>query len=249
MQPGDVSMASTGPAESAAHIASVTQAVEGDRLDAESAEWTRTLASSGLVREQALARLHELLLRIARGELRRRGGQHPISGPELDDLAHQAAADALLAITGKLSGFRGESRFTTWAYRFVILEVSTKLGRHFWQKPTVALDTQDWDRLPDRFGMDPAEQAEWQGLVDALHRAVDEDLTQRQRQVFVAIVLQGVPLDALVVQLGSNRNAIYKTLFDARRKLRAALAANGYLTRSSDPAAAGSTDADARGRS
>jgi RNA polymerase sigma-70 factor (ECF subfamily) len=249
MQPGDVSMASTGPAESAAHIASVTQAVEGLRLDAESAEWTRTLASSGLVREQALARLHELLLRIARGELRRRGGQHPISGPELDDLAHQAAADALLAITGKLSGFRGESRFTTWAYRFVILEVSTKLGRHFWQKPTVALDTQDWDRLPDRFGMDPAEQAEWQGLVDALHRAVDEDLTQRQRQVFVAIVLQGVPLDALVVQLGSNRNAIYKTLFDARRKLRAALAANGYLTRSSDPAAAGSTDADARGRS
>jgi RNA polymerase sigma-70 factor (ECF subfamily) len=249
MQPGDVSMASTGPAESAAHIASVTQAVEGLRLDAESAEWTRTLASSGLVREQALARLHELLLRIARGELRRRGGQHPISGPELDDLAHQAAADALLAITGKLSGFRGESRFTTWAYRFVILEVSTKLGRHFWQKPTVALDTQDWDRLPDRFGMDPAEQAEWQGLVDALHRAVDEDLTQRQRQVFVAIVLQGVPLDALVVQLGSNRNAIYKPLFDARRKLRAALAANGYLTRSSDPAAAGSTDADARGRS
>jgi RNA polymerase sigma-70 factor (ECF subfamily) len=249
MQPGDVSMASTGPAESAAHIASVTQAVEGHRLDAESAEWTRTLASSGLVREQALARLHELLLRIARGELRRRGGQHPISGPELDDLAHQAAADALLAITGKLSGFRGESRFTTWAYRFVILEVSTKLGRHFWQKPTVALDTQDWDRLPDRFGMDPAEQAEWQGLVDALHRAVDEDLTQRQRQVFVAIVLQGVPLDALVVQLGSNRNAIYKTLFDARRKLRAALAANGYLTRSSDPAAAVSPDADARGRS
>jgi RNA polymerase sigma-70 factor (ECF subfamily) len=249
MQPGDVSTASTGPAESAAHIASVTQAVEGHRLDAESAEWTRTLASSGLVREQALARLHELLLRIARGELRRRGGQHPISGPELDDLAHQAAADALLAITGKLSGFRGESRFTTWAYRFVILEVSTKLGRHFWQKPTVALDTQDWDRLPDRFGMDPAEQAEWQGLVDALHRAVDEDLTQRQRQVFVAIVLQGVPLDALVVQLGSNRNAIYKTLFDARRKLRAALAANGYLTRSSDPAAAGSTDADARGQS
>jgi RNA polymerase sigma-70 factor (ECF subfamily) len=199
------------------------------QLDAESAEWTRTLSSSGLVREQALARLHELLLGIARGELRRRGGQHPISGPELDDLAHQAAADALLAITGKLSGFRGESRFTTWAYRFVILEVSTKLGRHFWQKPTVALDAEDWDRLPDRFGMDPAEHAQWRGLADALHRAVDENLTQRQRQVFVAIVLLGVPLDALVVQLGSNRNAIYKALFDARRKLRAALAANGYL--------------------
>ena len=219
------------------------------QLDAESAEWTRTLESTGLVREQALARLHELLLRIARGELRRRGGQHPISGPELDDLAHQAAADALLAITGKLSGFRGESRFTTWAYRFVILEVSTKLGRHFWQKPTVALDAEDWDRLPDRFGMDPAEQAQWQGLVDALRRAVDEDLTERQRQVFVAIVLQGVPLDALVVQLGSNRNAIYKTLFDARRKLRAALAANGYLSTSGNPADVVSADVDEGRRS
>jgi len=207
------------------------------QLDAESVEWTRALESTGLVREQALARLHEMLLRIARGELRRRGGQHPISGPELDDLAHQAAADALLAITGKLSGFRGESRFTTWAYRFVILEVSTKLGRHFWRKPTVALDAQDWDRLPDRFGMDPADQAQWQGLVEALHRAVEEDLTPRQRQVFVAIVLQGVPLDALVAQLGSNRNAIYKTLFDARRKLRATLAANGYLSNAGNPAA------------
>jgi RNA polymerase sigma-70 factor (ECF subfamily) len=58
-----------------------------------------------------------------------------------------------VAITGKLSGCRGESRFTTWAYKFVILEVSTKLGLHFWQKPAVALEAEDWDRLPDRFGM------------------------------------------------------------------------------------------------
>jgi RNA polymerase sigma-70 factor, ECF subfamily len=226
MQPCEVSVAPTGPADGVVLV----PAVQARRLDAESAEWVRALESSGVVREQALARLHELLLRIARGELRRRSGQHPITGPELDDLAHQAAADALLAISGKLSGFRGESRFTTWAYRFVILEVSTKLGRHFWQKPTVALDAEDWDRLPDRFGMGPADQAQWRALVDALHRAVDKDLSQRQRQVFVAIVLQGVPLDALVVQLGSNRNAIYKTLFDARRKLRTALAANGYLS-------------------
>ncbi len=204
-------------------------------LDPESAEWLRALAGFGSMREQALARLHEMLLRIARGELRRRSGQHPITGPELDDLAHQAAADALLAITNKLDQFRGESRFTTWAYKFVILEVSTKLGRHFWQRPTVSLDGGDWDRLPDRFGMGPADHAQWQGLIDALRRAVQEELSTRQRRVFIAIVLQGVPLDALVVQLGSNRNAIYKTLFDARRKLRAALAANGYLTTTGHP--------------
>jgi len=201
------------------------------------------------VREQALARLHELLLRVARNELHGRGGQHPITGPELDDLAHQAAADALLAITGKLSGFRGESRFTTWAYKFVIFEVSTKLGRHFWRKPTVALEAEDWDRLPDRFGMDPADHTQGRALVDAVHRAVDEHLTERQRQVFIAIVLQGVPLDALVIQLSSNRNAIYKTLFDARGKLRAALAANGYLSMAADTAPVASADEDGGRRS
>ena len=245
MQPCDVSMARETTAEDTAAAELLGPVGHGRELDAESAEWIRTLGSTGVVREQALARLHELLLRIARSELHRRGGQHPITGPELDDLAHQAAADALLAITGKVSGFRGESRFTTWAYKFVILEVSTKLGRHFWRRPTVALDAEDWDRLPDRFGMDPADQTQGQALAEALHRAVDEHLTERQRRVFVAIVLQGVPLDALVVQLASNRNAIYKTLFDARRKLRAALAANGYLT--PEPATAHVVSADVYG--
>ena len=81
-----------------------------------------------------------------------------------------------------------------------------------------------------RFGFDPAQEAEWRDLLAALRRAVDEELTARQRRVFVAIVLNGIPLDALVIELATNRNAIYKTLFDARRKLRAALAANGYIS-------------------
>ena len=199
------------------------------RLDPESAEWLRVLAGAGPRREAALARLHEMLVRIAQGEVRRRGPRLRITGPELDDLAYQAAADALVAISGKLGQFRGESRFTTWAYKFVIFEVSAKIGRHFWRRPSVPLEAEDWDRLPDRFGFDPAQQAEQRDLLDALHRAVDEELTARQRAVFVAIVLNEVPLDTLVIELGSNRNAIYKTLFDARRKLRAALAANGYM--------------------
>lgn len=187
------------------------------------------LAGSGRRREAALARLHELLVRIARGEAVRRGPRLAITGPELDDLAYQAAADALVAIIGKLGQFRGESRFTTWAYKFVIFEVSAKIGRHFWRHPAVPLDAEDWDRLPDRFGFDPAQEAEWRDLAAALRRAVDDTLTPRQRQVFVAIVLNGVPLDALVLELGSNRNAIYKVLFDARRKLRSVLVASGYL--------------------
>src|SRR5690349_5448410 len=198
-------------------------------LDPESAEWCQALASTGRLQEAALGRLHELLVRIARGEAARRGPRLGITGPELEDLAYQAAADALLAITGKLGQFRGESRFTTWAYKFVIFEVSAKIGRHFWRHPAVPLDAEDWDRLPARFGFDPAQEAEWRDLAAARRRAVDTELTARQREVFVAIVLNDVPLDALVLELGSSRNAIYKVLFDARRKLRSVLVANGYL--------------------
>ena len=203
--------------------------VAAARPDAESAEWLSTLGDSGPRREAALARLHGLLVHVALAEVRRRGPRLRVSGPELEDLAYQAAADALLAITGKLGQFRGESRFTTWACKFVILEVSAKLGRHFWRHPAVPLDAEDWDRLPARFGFDPAQEAEWRDLLAAVRHAVDTKLTPRQRQVFVAIVLNDVPLDALAIELASNRNAIYKMLFDARRKLRAALAANGYL--------------------
>ena len=194
-----------------------------------SAQWLADLQAPGAAGATGRRRLHELLLRAARGEVSRRAGQLRVSGPELDDIAHQAAADAMLAILGKLGTFRGESRFTTWAYKFVMFEVSTKIGRHFWQRPGVAMDAEDWDRLPAAFGFGPAEQAQWRELIDAVRHAVDQDLTERQRRVFVAIVLNGIPLDTLVIEWGTNRNAIYKTLFDARGKLRAALAAKGYL--------------------
>jgi RNA polymerase sigma-70 factor, ECF subfamily len=192
-------------------------------------EWVRALSGGGVERERATARLYEMLLRVARAEAGRRGGQLRISGPELDDLAHQAAADAVLAILAKIGEFRGESRFTTWAYKFVIFEVSGKIGRHFWRHPAVRLQAGDWDRLPDRFGLDPALESEWRDLVRALRRAVQDELTEHQRRVFTAIAVDGVPLDALAAKLGSNRNALYKTMFDARRKLRASLVANGYL--------------------
>ena len=78
--------------------------------------------------------------------------------------------------------------------------------------------------------MDPQRRAEWQELIQALRRAIDETLTAHQRRLFVAIILNGVPVDALALELDSNRNAIYKALFDARRKLRQALVANGYMT-------------------
>ncbi|HEY7009245.1 MAG TPA: hypothetical protein VH395_09905, partial [Jatrophihabitantaceae bacterium] len=150
-------------------------------------------------------------------------------GPELEDLAHQAADDALLSILRKLDTFRGASRFTTWAYKFAIVEVSSKLGRHFWQRPELRLDESGWERLPDRFGMSPELAAQSRDLLREVRRIVEAELTDWQRQVFLAIVVDAIPLDALVVKFDSNRNAIYKTMFDARRKIRATLVANGYL--------------------
>jgi RNA polymerase sigma-70 factor (ECF subfamily) len=138
----------------------------------------------------------------------------------------------MVAILAKLSTFRGESRFTTWAYRFVILEVSAKLGRHHWRDPAVAglpLPDEEWERLPDRFGIDPADGAEAAELLAAIRHCVEEVLTDHQRRMFVAVVINGVPLDALVTRLGVNRNAVYKTVFDARRKIRAFLVANGLM--------------------
>lgn len=207
--------------------AGVDQTPPGGR-DATTDRWTGRLASAGHEREVAAAELHAMLLRFARSQVNRRAARFHVTGPEADDIAHQATADAVVSILAKLDEFRGESRFTTWACKFVLLEVANKLGRHFWRTQPVPTDEADWDRLPDRFGLDPAREAEWRGMVESLRRGIDTALTDHQRRLFVSIVLRGDPLDAVVASLGSNRNAIYKTLFDARRKLRAWLVADGY---------------------
>jgi RNA polymerase sigma-70 factor (ECF subfamily) len=203
-------------------------------LDAESAEWVHALSGDGDEREAAIKRLHDRLVAVAHHEARRRHVSPAIVGPELDDLADQAADDALLAVLAKLPTFRGESRFTTWAYRFVVLELSHKLGRHHWRHAAPA-DAHDWDRLPSTLGLDPVREAEASALVDAVRSVVRESLTDRQRHVFVAAVVDGTPLDALAEQLGLTRGAVYKGLYDARQALRVGLVARGYL----EPARAG----------
>ena len=133
-----------------------------------------------------------------------------------------------MAIRTKVAGFRGESRFTTWAYRFVMFEVSTKMGRHFWRERRATLDDEAWEKLPDVLVDSPHQSSENRELFAALRRAIDEDLTALQRRVFVAIALNDVPMDAFARDVGSSRNTVYKSLFDARRKLRASLLAAGY---------------------
>jgi RNA polymerase sigma-70 factor (ECF subfamily) len=206
-------------------------------LDEESSEWLRILDPGAGDHQAGLTRLHERLLAIARADLHRRTTR--VTGPELDDLAHQAAADAMLAILAKRETFRGESRFTTWAYRFVVLEVSGKLGRHHWRRAAEPIAEERWETLPDRLGVDPHEQAAAARMAQEVRRAVDEALTEHQRRIFVEIVLDGTPLDALCARDGVSRGAVYKAVFDARRKIRAALVANGYL----DPGTATEEDA------
>lgn len=175
----------------------------------------------------AIEDLHALLLRGAHHELRRRRDQlADVGRGELDDLATQAADDAVTAILAKLDTFRGASRFMTWAYKFVLLEAGVKARRRAWHGREVVLDDESWRRLADGAAgtQRSVEDAE---LLRALVAAMSE-LTPHQRDVFTALALNGVPIDVLAERLDSNRGALYKTLHDARRKLRATLVAAGH---------------------
>ena len=196
--------------------------------EADGIDWVGGMRPGARERERVVGELHALLLRFARAELHRRGAAARIAGPELDDLAHECAADALLAITGKLTQFRGASRFTTWAYRFVALEVSSKLGRHFSRHRTREPAELDWEAVPDRSVATPAEESEGRELLERVRRAVAEDLSDRQRHVFVAVVLNATPLDAVAADLRTSRGAVHKSLHDARRKLRAVITDSGH---------------------
>jgi RNA polymerase sigma-70 factor, ECF subfamily len=204
----------------------VERAAPADRT---SRQWVAQLHPDHLRHAHAAARLHDVLQRAAFHELHRRRGQlEGLSGPELDDVAQQCADDAMMKILARIDDFEGLSRFTTWAYKFVIFEVSGKVARHAWQHHPPSAEDLTWDQLPDTLAPRPGDQAERREQLATLTNAIERDLTPRQREVFVAIALNDVAIDVLALQLDSNRNAIYKNLFDARRKLRASLAAAGH---------------------
>jgi RNA polymerase sigma-70 factor (ECF subfamily) len=199
-----------------------------DRAQADSQAWLSALRTSGAEREGAVARLHELLVRAARFELsRRRAALSHVRGEELEDIAVQAADDALVAVLAKLDDYRGRSRFTTWAYKFALFEAGVRLRRRAWQEREVVLEPEAWPQLGDAGGS-PAREAETRELMQALSSSIDGCLTDHQREVLVALALNGVPLDVLAERLNTTRGALYKTLHDARRKLRADLARKGF---------------------
>ena len=189
-------------------------------LDVESRAWLADLRSTGSRHDAAVKRLHELLLRAARFEVGRRRPTLPnLRGNELDDIALEAADDALMSVLARLDDFRGASRFTTWVYKFALYEAAAKLRRRSWQGREVPLEPETWSRFESDSDR-PEDVAERRELLQALKEGVETALTPHQREVFVALALNGVPIDVLAERLETTRGALYKTLHDARRKLR-----------------------------
>jgi RNA polymerase sigma-70 factor (ECF subfamily) len=191
-------------------------------------DWVEALRGDGREREEATERLHELLLRAARFEVNRRKALLPhLRGGDFDDLAQQAANDALMAILGKLDDFRGESRFTTWAYKFALLEAAVKLRRRAWQGRELPVAPEDWASFAG--GDDsPEAGAEQRELLDQISRSMESELSEHQREVLLAVAVNGVPIDVMAERLDTSRGALYKTIHDARKKLRAGLESAGF---------------------
>ena len=196
--------------------------------DEDSQRWLRRLRAVGPDRVAALAELHELLFRAARFEVARRHAVGPhLRGGDQEDLAQQSADDALVSVLGKLDEFRGDSRFTTWAYKFALYEAAAHVRKRSWQGREIPLTDEAWPTLADERRRLPDQRAQSSELFAALGRAIKSELSSHQREVLLAVAVNDVPIDVLADRLNTSRGALYKTIHDARRKLRAALAAGG----------------------
>ena len=179
---------------------------------------------------EAVERLHAVLLRAARFEVARRRPMLPhLRGNELEDIALEAADDAMMAVLARLDDFEGRAKFTTWVYKFALLEAAVKLRRRAWQGKEIPLEPESWSLLGST-ALEPAEETEQSELIAEIRHGIDETLTPHQRRVLVAIALNGVPVDVLAQRLGTTRGALYKTLHDARQRLRRYLEERRWTT-------------------
>jgi RNA polymerase sigma-70 factor (ECF subfamily) len=187
--------------------------------DPASRRWLRELRADGPMRDDAVARLHALLVRAARFEVRRR--RAGLSSQEREELAASAAGDALVAVLRKLDEYAGRSRFTTWAAKFALYEAAVQVRRRSFREREVATEPERWPTLEAATDDDARE------MLDALRRCLPA-LTDHQRRVFVALALNDVPIDVLADRWSTTRGALYKALHDARRRLRQLLADEGF---------------------
>jgi RNA polymerase sigma-70 factor (ECF subfamily) len=188
-------------------------------------EWIDELSQAGPQREAALDDLRALLVRGLGYALAK---YRNVSDSDVQDFAQ----DALLKILDALESFRGESRFTTWAQKIAVHVAFTELRRRRWRDVSLdaMIQTPDGDFLP-RTWVDPAASTEQQAvqrdIIDTMRQVIDQELTDKQRQALVAARIHGVPLAELALKMDTNRNALYKLLFDARKRLQKRLLARG----------------------
>ncbi|MEM8556840.1 MAG: sigma-70 family RNA polymerase sigma factor [Bacteroidota bacterium] len=188
-------------------------------------EWLAALQDDR--RDTALATLRPLLVRGLRAALHRR-----VPG-QADALAEDFAQEALLQILAKLDTFRGDARFTTWAQKIAVRLALSELRRKRWENVSIESLLPDGGNAEDRHGAfaddspDPARSAEQHQLVEEVTAVIDEVLTERQRTVLQLLVYHGMPMDVAAERLGTNRNALYKLVHDARKKLRGELLQRG----------------------
>jgi RNA polymerase sigma-70 factor (ECF subfamily) len=172
--------------------------------DADSRAWVEALRSQGAGHDEAVHRLHRLLFRATRYQLARRAWAPQLRGEELEDVAGEAADDALVTVLAHLDEFRGTSRFSTWACRIAIVEASLALRKRIWKGRELPVDAESWGSLVEG-GAGPDEELEQLELLHALRDAVDSVLTDWQRDVFVAVALNGDPIEAVAERAHARR--------------------------------------------
>ena len=200
-------------------------------------EWLVALRSGGEAQTAALSDLRGYLLRAARYTLRQnRLSLEPLTPGAIDALAEECAQEAIVTILGQLGDFRGDSLFTTWAYKFAVNVAFVAARKERWGRRPLDRLLQSPD-LAERISVagdasaDPQRRVLRQEIVAAMRQAVDEHLTPRQREALTAIAFDDVPLDELARRWATNRNALYKLLHDARRKLKAHLRERGFYAK------------------
>jgi len=190
------------------------------------AGWVKPLRTPGPIRDAAVLRLHELLLRAARHQVAQMAEAQCLSAVRLEEIVHASADEATASVLCRLSEFEGRSKFTTWAYKFGIVQTAVQVRRAAWNHRDRGLDP-----IVERAGRaaKPTVIVEPSELSREVAEAMQRVLTPAQRQVALALLVDGVPIDVLADRLGTNRNALYTTLHDARRLLRADLMDRGLL--------------------
>jgi RNA polymerase sigma-70 factor (ECF subfamily) len=189
--------------------------------------WPELLLADGSAHHAAVRRLHALMTKAAHHQVAHMSPSLPvIGGVRVEDIVKQAADEATVAALGRLASFEGRSRFTTWAYKFGILHAANEVRRNMWRHREANLDD-----VPELVGgrTSPEQHVEHLDFARAVTAAMEVALTPHQRKVAIAVLVEDIPIDVLAERMGTNRNALYKTLFDARGRLRSHLVAGGYL--------------------